>query len=76
MVKDTEAAARTLGVQLQVGEVRGPDEFASALSMMARQHADALIVFASVMLFSQQRPIVALAAKSRLPAMFRTTGNS
>ena len=70
MVKDTEAAARTLGVQLQLIEVRGPDEFDSAFSMMARQHADALIVFASVMLFSQRRPIVALAAKSRLPAMF------
>ncbi len=70
MVKDTEAAARTLGVQLQLVQVRGPNEFDSAFSMMARQHADALIVFASVMLFSQRRSIVALAAKSRLPAMF------
>jgi putative ABC transport system substrate-binding protein len=70
MVKDTEAAARALGVQLQVVEVRGPDEFDGAFSMMVRQHADALIVFASVMLFGQRRPIVALAAKRRLPAMF------
>jgi ABC-type uncharacterized transport system substrate-binding protein len=70
MVKDTEAAARTLGVQLEVVEVHGPDEFDGAFSLMARQHADALIVFASVMLFSERRRIVALAAKSRLPAMF------
>jgi hypothetical protein len=74
MVKDTEAAARTLGVQLQVGEVRGPDEFDSALSMMPGSMHDALIVFARVMLFSQQRPIVALAAKSRL-LRCSTTGN-
>ena len=70
MVSDTEAAARTLDVQLEVVEVRGPDEFDRAFSTMARQHADALIVFASVMLFSERRRIVALAAKNRLPAMF------
>jgi putative ABC transport system substrate-binding protein len=68
MVSDTEAAARTLDVQLEVVEVRGPDEFDRAFSTMAR--ADALIVFASAMLFSERRRIVALAAKSRLPAMF------
>jgi ABC-type uncharacterized transport system substrate-binding protein len=70
MVSDTEAAARTLNVQLQVVEVRGPDEFDRAFSTMARQHADALIVFDSVMLFSERSRIVALAAKRRLPAMF------
>jgi len=70
MVKDTEAAGRTLGVQLQLVEVRGPDEFDRAFSTMARQHADVLIVFDSVMLFRERRRIVALATKSRLPSMF------
>ena len=70
MVSDTEAAARTLNVQLQVVDVSGPDEFDRAFSTMARQHADALIVFDSVMLFSERSRIVALAAKRRLPAMF------
>ena len=70
MVKDTEAAARTLGVQLQLVEVRGPDEFDRAFSAIARQHADVLIVFASVMLFNERGRLVALAAKHRLPAMF------
>jgi len=70
MVKDTEAAARTLGVQLQLVEVRGPDEFDHAFSTMARARADVLIVFASVMLFREGRRIAALAAKRRLPSMF------
>jgi putative ABC transport system substrate-binding protein len=72
MVKETEAAARTLGVQLQFVEARGPDEFDRAFSAMARERADAFIVFPSVMLFSERRRIVALAAQSRLPAMYQS----
>ena len=70
MVKETEAAARTLGVQLQLVEVHGSDEFDRAFSTMARERADVLIVFASVMLFRERRRIVALAVKSQLPSMF------
>jgi len=70
MLNQAEAAARTLGVQLQFVEVSGPGEFDSAFSTMAKAHADALFVFPSAMLFSEQRRIVALAEKHRLPSMF------
>jgi len=70
MLKGTEAAARALGVQLQLVEVRGPDELDRAFSTMAKERADALIVFPSTMLFNERRRIVALAAKHRLPSMF------
>ena len=70
MVKETEAAARTLGVQLQFVEVQGPDDFDRAFSTMTRARADALFVFPSVMLVNEGRRIVALAAKHRLPSMF------
>ena len=70
MVKETEAAARTLGVQLQLVEVQGPDEFDRAFSTMTRERADALFVFPSAMLFSERRRIVALAEKHRMPSMF------
>jgi len=53
MVKQTEAAAQTLGVQLQLVGVRGPDELDRAFSTMIREHADALIVFPSPMLFNE-----------------------
>jgi ABC-type uncharacterized transport system substrate-binding protein len=70
MLKETEAAARALGVQLQLVEVRGPDEFDHAFSTMTSERADALFVFPSVMLFSERRRIVALAKEHRLPSIF------
>ncbi len=69
--KETEVAARALGVQLQLLEVRGPNDFDSAFSAMARERADALITLPSPMLFVEHRRIVDLAAKSRLPAMYQ-----
>ena len=70
MMNQTEAAARTLGLQLQFVEAQGPDEFDRAFSAMTRAHAEALFVFPSPMLFSERKRIVALAEKHRLPAMF------
>jgi ABC-type uncharacterized transport system substrate-binding protein len=69
MLKETEAAAGTLGVQLQLVDVRGPDEFDRAFSTMIRERAEALLVFPSTMLFAQGKRIVDLAAKHRLPSM-------
>jgi len=70
MLKQTEAAARTLGVQLQLVGVRGSDEFDRAFSSMTKERAEALVVFPSTMLFNERRRIVDLAAKRRLPAMY------
>ncbi len=70
MLKETEAAAGTLGVQLQLVGVRSPDEFDRAFATMTRERADALITFPSTMLFAEGKRIVDLAAKHRLPSMF------
>jgi putative ABC transport system substrate-binding protein len=70
MLKETEAAARTLGLQLQLVGVQGPDEFERAFTTMAREHPDALIVLPSPMLFVERRRLVDLAAKHRLPAIY------
>jgi putative tryptophan/tyrosine transport system substrate-binding protein len=72
MLKGAEAAARTLGVQLQTVGVRGPDEFDRAFSTMIKERAEALIAFPSTMLFNERRRIVDLAAKSRMPAMYQS----
>src|SRR6266566_3736643 len=69
MMKETEAAARTLGVTLRLVAVQGPDELDRAFSTIAGEGADALIVFPSPMLFTERRPIVDLATKYRLPSM-------
>jgi len=70
MLKETEAAALTLGIRVQLVGVRGPDEFDRAFSTMAREHADALFVFPSGMLYFERRRIVALATKHRLPSIY------
>jgi putative tryptophan/tyrosine transport system substrate-binding protein len=69
MLKHGEAAAKTLGVQLQLVGVRGPDELDRAFSTMIKERADALIVFPSPMLFNERKRIVGLAARHRLPTM-------
>src|SRR6266852_227100 len=68
---EIEIAARSLGVQLQLVQALGPEDFDSAFSAMASGHADALIVLPSPMLYAEHRRIVELAAKNRLPAMYQ-----
>jgi putative ABC transport system substrate-binding protein len=70
MLNQAEAAARTLGMHLQLVAVQGPDEFDRAFSTMTSARAEALFVFPSTMLFTERRRIVALAQKYRLPSMF------
>ena len=70
MITETEAAARTLHVELRFVEARRADEFDRAFLAIASERADALIVFPSPMFFSERRRIVVLVSKHRLPSMF------
>jgi putative ABC transport system substrate-binding protein len=70
MLNEVADAATTLGMQLQLVEVRQPNELDHAFSTMARERAEALFQFPSTMLFSERRRIVELAAMHRLPSMF------
>jgi putative ABC transport system substrate-binding protein len=70
-LKAMEAAARSLGVQLLVLEVRGPDDLDAAFKTASKERAGALNVLASPLLASYSQKIVALAAKSRLPAIYQ-----
>ncbi len=68
--QDTEVAARTLGVALQPLDVRGPEDFEAAFAAATRGNAQALIAFDDALTVSHRPRIVALAASSRLPAMY------
>jgi putative ABC transport system substrate-binding protein len=70
MLKEIEAAAQTLRVQLQLLDARGPNDFDGAFSAMTRQRAGALIVLPSPMFYGEHRRIVNLATKNRLPASY------
>jgi ABC-type uncharacterized transport system substrate-binding protein len=69
MLQATDAAARTLAIELQLVEVRGADEFDRAFGAMVGNRTDALIVFPSPMLFLERKRIVDLATKHRLPSI-------
>jgi ABC-type uncharacterized transport system substrate-binding protein len=70
MLKETEVAARALGLRLQFLEARGPADFDRAFSEMTRARSDALTVLGSPMFFNERRRLVDLAAKNRLPAVY------
>ena len=73
-MREAEVAARALGAQLQRLDVRGPDDFAKAFQAATRGQAGALLVLDDPLPFSYRTQIVALASKSRLPAMYGLTG--
>ena len=60
---------RSLGVQLQILEVRGPTELDSAFQTMSRERATAVLALADPMLFTHRRRLADLAVKHRLPLM-------
>jgi len=73
-LKEAEVAARALGLQLQVVEARGPEEFARAFSDMAREQAGGLAVLATPVFNFERRRLAALALKKRLPTVFSLRG--
>ncbi len=70
VVRETEVAARTLGVQLQPLEIRAPEDIDRAFAAAIRGRASALTVVEDPLVLSHRARIVALAAKSRLPAIY------
>jgi putative tryptophan/tyrosine transport system substrate-binding protein len=68
--QETEAAARKVGVALQPIEVRAPEDFEAAFGAAVRGNAQALIALDDALTVGHRLRIVALAASSRLPAMY------
>ena len=70
MVAEARLAAPALGMELQVLEVRAPQELAKAFAAMTAAKAHAVVVLPDAMFIAQRRQIVELAARSRIPAMY------
>jgi putative ABC transport system substrate-binding protein len=71
--KEVEIAARSLGLQPQLLDVRKPEDLAPAFDTATRHRADTLIVGLETLTLTNQQLIVDLAAKHRLPAMYAST---
>src|SRR6266550_51184 len=68
-IKETEVAAQSLHLQVQLLEVNGPDEIESAFDTAKKQRADALVQIEAALFAPHQQRIVDLATKARLPAV-------
>jgi putative ABC transport system substrate-binding protein len=66
---EAEAAARTLGLEGHLLELRSPAELDRLFTAMARERVDAILVQPSLMIDPHLARIAALAAQGRLPTM-------
>jgi putative ABC transport system substrate-binding protein len=69
-ISNIKGAARALGLQLQLLEARGPEEFDSAFTAMGKEGVGALFVVQDPVFIPHRARLVDLAAKNRLPSMF------
>jgi putative ABC transport system substrate-binding protein len=70
-MRETEVAARALGLQVQALPLRGPKpDFESAFRAATSSRAGALSVVSGPLLLAHRAAVVDLAARSRLPAIY------
>jgi putative ABC transport system substrate-binding protein len=69
---DAQRAATTLGIAMRDFEVRSAEDYAASFDAVKTWRADAILVAAHAQHRSNQKKIVALAARHRLPAAYAT----
>ena len=70
-LKETQSAARSLGLRIQPLEVRDDSDIDRSFKAMIKERADALTMFPGhPVLFVNRKKIVELAANHRLPTMY------
>lgn len=68
--REIEDAARPLEVSVVAPEIRSPEDLPGAMTTLAGERVDVVIVLQTTMLLSERRQIAALAAAKRLPAVY------
>jgi putative ABC transport system substrate-binding protein len=71
-LKETEDAARVLGVQLQLIEARGPDEIDRALAAVAKKRTKALLILGDPVFTAHRKRMADLSTKHRIPTVSGT----
>jgi putative ABC transport system substrate-binding protein len=69
IIMDLQAAARTLGLQLVVGNARTDGDFEPAFASFSQQHVGAVLFSNSPLYASRMEQLAALAARHALPAI-------
>jgi putative ABC transport system substrate-binding protein len=68
--EETKTAARSLGLQAELLDVRTQDDLGRAFELAVRRHVDALLIGADGLTQMHQQTIVDLVARNRLPAAY------
>jgi putative ABC transport system substrate-binding protein len=68
--EETKRAARSLGLQAELLDVRSGDDLRRAFELAVRQHVDALVVGADGLTQMHQQTILDFVARNRLPAAY------
>jgi putative ABC transport system substrate-binding protein len=68
--KESQVAARELGLQLHSLAVNSADKFESGFKEAVKAHSGALAVTGGALIANNQKQIINLAAKNRLPAIY------
>jgi putative tryptophan/tyrosine transport system substrate-binding protein len=69
-LKETQSAARVLGITLQYNQVRDTADIDVAIDKIVKENANALLVFPDPVTNAHRKQIAEFAAKRRLPSMF------
>jgi len=68
--RETQAAARALGITLQAHALRDVKDFDAAFAMMAQQRPDVFLVLQDALTLQHRKEIIDFAIRERLPSMF------
>jgi len=69
-IRDVQAAARALGLQVHVVQATSEPGIDSAFASIVSERADVLLVTQNALFYSQREKLVALAARHGLPAIY------
>jgi putative ABC transport system substrate-binding protein len=75
MWRETQAAAESLGVQLQFVGVREPRELEAGFAAMARNRAAGVVILPDPLFLSERHRIASLAQQARLATVFQRSEN-
>jgi putative ABC transport system substrate-binding protein len=70
-VRDAEAAAKLVGLQLVTVQARTPDEFPAAFDAIVKARAGAVDIWGDPVFVRHRAVLIELAMKARLPTMFK-----
>ncbi|TYL89960.1 hypothetical protein FXB40_34075 [Bradyrhizobium rifense] len=68
--QEAESACQRLGIKLVLAEVRAPNDLDTAFQGLAKNGVQAVIVLVDGMLFNERDRVAALAAVTKLPAIY------